>query len=84
MAGKKAQKPLSFEEGVKRLKEITSVLEAGTLPLNEGIALYKEGAALSAACRAQLEKAENEVKLYAEGMKTVAFDARERDPADED
>ena len=34
-----------FEKKMARLQEIVSALESGDLPLEEGMALYKEGAA---------------------------------------
>lgn len=55
--------PESFEERLARLQEIVSNLEAGNLPLEQGLTMYKEGVELSRSCRQQLEKARNEVRL---------------------
>ena len=60
---KKTDPPGSFHTRMARLQEIVTALEAGTLPLEEGLALYKEGMGLSKSCREQLEKAHNEVLL---------------------
>ena len=49
-----------------RLQEIVALLEEGSLPLEEGLALYKEGMGLSRACREQLEHARHEILLCAE------------------
>lgn len=35
-----------FEKKMARLQEIVSALESGDLPLEEGMALYKEGAGM--------------------------------------
>jgi len=47
----------SFEKNIERLREIIEQLESGELSLDKGVALYKEGQALSASCRGQLEEA---------------------------
>lgn len=56
-----------FEKKMARLQEIVSALESGDLPLEEGMALYKEGAACSRFCREQLEKARHELSLWQDG-----------------
>jgi exodeoxyribonuclease VII small subunit len=43
-----------------------ALLETGALPLEEGLALYKEGMGLSKACREQLEQARHEILLCSE------------------
>lgn len=63
---KKIAQPESFEEKLARLQEIVSQLETGTLPLEQGLTLYKEGMALSLSCRQQLEKARNDVRILTE------------------
>jgi len=50
-------KTQSFEKNIERLQQIVEQLESGEFPLEQGVALYKEGLSLSAACRGQLEKA---------------------------
>jgi len=50
-------KKQNFEKNIDRLREIIEQLESGELSLDKGVALYKEGQALSAACRGQLEEA---------------------------
>ena len=56
-----------FEKKMARLQEIVSALESGDLPLEEGMALYNEGAACSRFCREQLEKARHELSLWQDG-----------------
>jgi exodeoxyribonuclease VII small subunit len=63
---KKKHAPETFDTRLARLQEIVALLEAGALPLEEGLALYKEGMGLSRACREQLERARHEILLCAE------------------
>ena len=64
MAAKKTAP--TFEDRLRRLPEIVAALENGDLPLEDSVRLYKEGLALSRACREQVEKARNEVRLLTE------------------
>ena len=63
---KKKQAPETFDTRLARLQEIVALLEAGDLPLEAGLALYKEGMGLSRACREQLERARHEIRLCTE------------------
>ncbi|WP_319780939.1 exodeoxyribonuclease VII small subunit [Maridesulfovibrio sp.] len=73
----------TFEVRLDRLKAIVSALEKGDLPLEEGVALFKEGQTLSRECASQLEKARNEVKIVNDG-KVEDFDVdTEEDTADD-
>lgn len=65
MAGKKTE---DFESRLERLGKIVEELEKGDLPLERGVALYKEGRALAKSCRDQLEAAKNEVKVVSGGV----------------
>jgi exodeoxyribonuclease VII small subunit len=58
----------SFEKRLERLRGIVDALERGDLPLEEGLALYKEGLELAGDCGRQLESAKNEVRLVQEGL----------------
>ncbi len=60
------KKELTFEERLARLQAIVTTLEAGNSPLEESVALYKEGLALAAACREQLERARHDIRLCTE------------------
>ncbi|MGE4424267.1 MAG: exodeoxyribonuclease VII small subunit [Pseudodesulfovibrio sp.] len=66
----------TFEDRLERLKLVVEQLERGDLPLEEGVALYKEGLELVKACGKQLETARHEVKLVSEGL-VREFDALE-------
>ena len=57
----------AFETRLARLQEIVTALETGEVPLEQGVALYKEGMELSRACRRQLEKARNDIRIFSEG-----------------
>lgn len=51
-------KDLSFEEALVKMEEVVQKLEQGDLPLEEMIALYKEGMELSKICGDTLKNAE--------------------------
>ncbi len=70
-----ADKKESFEKRLERLGGIVDRLERDELPLEEGVALFKEGLVLAKACREQLEKAKNDVKIYQDGL-LRDFDAK--------
>jgi len=57
-----------FEKRMARLQEIVAALESGNLPLEEGMALYREGAECSRFCRQQLDKARHELSLWQDGV----------------
>ena len=64
----------AFEKNIERLRKIVEEMESNELPLERGVALYKEGLTLSAVCRGQLEKARLVVsQVTAEGV--APFDA---------
>lgn len=66
---KSATLPATFEARLTRLQEIVTSLEAGNVPLDTGLTLYKEGMELSTSCRQQLEQARNEIRLLtAQGL----------------
>ncbi len=65
-AKKKSHVPNTFEERMQRLQSIVSAMEGGNVPLEESVALYKEGMELSQICRTQLEKARHDITLYTE------------------
>ena len=61
------EKKLSFEESMARLTEIVRLLERGDAPLEQAMALFEEGAAILRSCSAQLDEAEQKVKLLTAG-----------------
>ena len=82
-----AAKEESFEKALERLERIAARLEAGDVPLEKGVALYKEGMGLVASCRKRLEAAKLELSLAGEDGVLRPFeveDARLADAAGED
>lgn len=55
-------KKLSYEEAVKRLEEIVQLLENADISLEESLALFQEGIALSSYCREKLAEIEYRVE----------------------
>jgi exodeoxyribonuclease VII small subunit len=49
---------MSLEQQLKRLEEISSLLDRGELPLDEQLKIYEEGMLLAKACRDYLDKAQ--------------------------
>lgn len=54
-------KKLNFENAMARLQEIVQKLESGDAPLEEAMALFEEGAKLSALCYNTLDRAEQKI-----------------------
>ena len=69
MAKKKEE---TFEDNLKRLQEISDLLEDGEIGLDESIKLYEEGIKLSQICYGKLEAAELKItelkKQFENGM----------------
>ena len=66
------KKKLTFEQSMARLEEIVGLLERGDAPLEQAMALlamalFEEGAAILRTCSAQLDEAEQKVKLLTAG-----------------
>ena len=57
------EKKPDFEKQIQRLQKIVESLEQGTLPLEKGVDLYKEGLALAASCKKKLVEARHSVTL---------------------
>lgn len=52
---------LTYEESLKRLEEIVSLLDGGSLTLDESIKLFEESTKLVGVCTEYLEKAKLKV-----------------------
>ena len=61
-----AAKKKNFEQAMNRLEEIVRQMEAGEISLEDTVALYKEGVALSVFCEESLRKVEDEVRVLTE------------------
>ncbi|MBE2189059.1 MAG: exodeoxyribonuclease VII small subunit [Desulfobulbaceae bacterium] len=49
---------MKFEDKIKRIDEISEILDEGNVSLDEMTKLYEEGLSLASDCRKYLEKAE--------------------------
>ena len=63
---------LTFEQAMKRLEEIVSLLEKGEATLDEMLALYEEGSALMRRCNGLLGQAKRRVEMV-QGDEIRAF-----------
>jgi exodeoxyribonuclease VII small subunit len=57
-----------FDELIGELQRIVQSLEAGNLPLEESIALYRRGLELHAACETRLRDAELTISQLGRGL----------------
>jgi exodeoxyribonuclease VII small subunit len=64
-----------FEKALEKLERIAAKLEAGDIPLEKGVALYKEGMGLVAMCRKRLEAARLEIAQAGEDGSVRPFEA---------
>ena len=53
---------ITFEDAMKRIEEIISMLENGNTSLDESIELFEEATKLCAFCNERLETAEQKIK----------------------
>ncbi len=75
LSAKDAQK-LTYEEAFAELEAVVAALEGEQRPLDESIALYERGQALSKHCAVLLEKAELKVRQL-NGSELTAFEGGE-------
>ena len=52
---------MSYEQAVKRLDEIVSLLEKNEIELDEALALFEEGTNLTAFCTKKLSEAKQKI-----------------------
>jgi exodeoxyribonuclease VII small subunit len=69
-SSKKEIKDLSYEDAFAELESVVAALEGEQRPLDESIALYEHGQALSKHCASLLEKAELKVRQLSGGELT--------------
>lgn len=62
------KKEPGFDARLAELQGIVARLESEDLPLEAGVALFKEGVVLAKTCRGQLESAKNEVLILSQGL----------------
>lgn len=61
-----------FDELIVELQRIVQALEAGNLPLEESIQLYRRGLELHAACETRLKDAELTISQLGRGLSAEA------------
>lgn len=67
------EKELTFEKAMKRLEEIVSSLESGTVSLDDSLKLFEEGIKLSKYCENELKNIENKAAKILEDSKEIEF-----------
>lgn len=60
--------PDRFEEAIAQLESIVASMENGQLSLQESMTAYERGVALARACQAQLQQAEQQVKVLEQDL----------------
>jgi exodeoxyribonuclease VII small subunit len=58
----KSNKDINFEEALKKLEDIVSKMEHGSVPLDKALSMYEEGIEISQLCLKELDKAELKLK----------------------
>ena len=66
-SGKSQDQP-TFESALAELEKIVAGMEAGQMPLEKSLAAYKRGAELLKFCQAQLQDAQQQVKILEENV----------------
>ncbi|MCO6465866.1 MAG: exodeoxyribonuclease VII small subunit [Bradyrhizobiaceae bacterium] len=66
---KKTTEQRSIEEQLKRLEEIGDLLDRGTLPLEEQLAIYEEGVVLARQCREYIEGAQARIITLSQDLR---------------
>ena len=67
-----AQKEISFEGNIERLKKIVDGLELGDIPLKESMNKFKEGTEIIKQCHNELEEAELKVETLVKKDRVVS------------
>ncbi len=56
-------KSMNFETALARLEQIVKLLESGSAPLDDSLALFEEGVALVKLCNSKLDNVERRIKI---------------------
>ena len=62
---------ITFDSALKRLQEISDLLENGKCSLEDSVKLFEEGIELSAKCEKFLSEAKQKVEFFESGEKNV-------------
>jgi exodeoxyribonuclease VII small subunit len=60
--------PKDFESAIQELEQLVEEMEAGKLSLEESLAAYKRGVALTTYCQRTLDNAEMQIKVLENGV----------------
>lgn len=60
--------PQDFETALLQLEDLVASMESGALPLEDSLAAYRRGVALTRICQERLAQAEQQVKVLEAGM----------------
>jgi exodeoxyribonuclease VII small subunit len=71
---KGSDRELGYEKAYAELQEIVTKLESGEIPLEEALALYERGQALSKICSSLLDKAELRIRELGKPSGEAAHD----------
>ena len=69
----------NFEKNLRRLEEISTLLESDSLGLEEALNLYEEGIELSRSCISALKKAELKITDLKKNLDKLNFEEDEND-----
>lgn len=64
---------LDFEQAFAALEQLVSELEAGEQPLEQSLAAFERGVALTRRCQAALRAAEQKVEILTQGSTEAEF-----------
>jgi exodeoxyribonuclease VII small subunit len=81
------RKPLNFEAALDELEQLVERMEAGELTLEQSLAAFERGVALTRDCQKALKEAELRVQALTEtgsGLALEDIDPEEFDAGDED
>jgi exodeoxyribonuclease VII small subunit len=62
-SGEDGDSALSFEQALEKLEGLVDRLESGDLPLEEALAAFEQGVALTRRCAGQLDDAERRIEV---------------------
>lgn len=65
----------SIEEKLKRLEEISNLLDRGALPLEQQLVLFEEGVTVAKECREYIEQAQTKVVTLGQNLQNQADEA---------
>lgn len=63
-----ADLPQDFETALAQLEELVAKMESGAMPLEESLAAYRRGVALTRVCQERLAHAEQQISVLEAGL----------------